>query len=111
MKKNKSALQILTGALALVEKGWTRHTSARDKNGDLCAYDSRRAVCWCASGAVNRSSGIDSRKIANPNKPASYYAAREYLMKATGTYFSLTGYNDYNIRDHRDAVRVVHPRH
>lgn len=31
---------------------WTRHELARDENGDAVSPSNKRAVCWCALGAI-----------------------------------------------------------
>ena len=43
-------------AAALIRKGWTRSTFARDADGEACDPISPRAQCWCLAGALLRAS-------------------------------------------------------
>lgn len=49
----KSAASVLTRAMAKIEKGWTKGVLAADKAGQDVDPRSRRAVRWCALGAVD----------------------------------------------------------
>lgn len=45
---------ILIRARALVARGWTQRTNARDETGRPTDPRGPDAVCWCLSGAVHR---------------------------------------------------------
>lgn len=47
-----SVAEVLEAAADLCADGWTQVTAARDAAGDHVAPYSRRAVCWCAEGAI-----------------------------------------------------------
>ena len=55
----KKASDVLKEALKRVQKGWTQHTSARDKQGRELPTRSRKAVQWCAVGAITSQSRVD----------------------------------------------------
>ena len=44
--------EVLEQARALIERGWTQGTAARNANGDHVAATSRHACMWCATGAL-----------------------------------------------------------
>ena len=44
--------EILEQARALIERGWTQGTAARNSNGDHVSATSRHACEWCATGAL-----------------------------------------------------------
>lgn len=44
----------LREAAALVDKGWTQGTNARDAERNPVASTDKRAVCFCAFGALRR---------------------------------------------------------
>lgn len=46
------ASKILIKAQKYVKKGWTKHVSARDKQGNHIHARSKKAVRWCAVGSV-----------------------------------------------------------
>jgi hypothetical protein len=46
----------LREARALIQKGWTQHTCARNERGERVSPDSDEATCWCMAGAVLRTS-------------------------------------------------------
>jgi hypothetical protein len=50
-------------------KHWTRHTFARNCNGQRCDPEGPEAVCWCAEGALTKiyGSGTDLFKKIYPN--------------------------------------------
>lgn len=52
----KSVVEVLTEARKLIEKPehWTQGVSARSRTGRHVSNRSKRAVCWCASGALDR---------------------------------------------------------
>lgn len=46
--------RILQKARALVERGWTKGASARNKHGSMVFINSEKACTFCATGAVGR---------------------------------------------------------
>lgn len=61
-----TTVEILKKARGLVEKGWTATVFARDADGLPIHETDRRAVCWCASGALHASGspwGSDARTV------------------------------------------------
>lgn len=49
---SKPERRVLLAAVELLKKGWTTGDRARDANGKSCSPRSKKAVCWCAEGAV-----------------------------------------------------------
>ena len=54
---------ILKKARKLIERGWCLNASARTKTGKVCNIFSKRAVQWCAYGAV---SAVSSKHTHRP---------------------------------------------
>lgn len=54
--------ELLRRARALVARGWCRGALARNRFGFRVSPYSRRAVSWCASGALNAAAMTDSRQ-------------------------------------------------
>jgi hypothetical protein len=53
----KTELQVLETARELIEKGWTRGAEARDEYGNAKGWKSKKAVCFCAIGAIWKADG------------------------------------------------------
>ena len=47
-----SAEDVISGARAVLQKGWTRHAGARNIGGEPVAMSSAMATCWCLGGAL-----------------------------------------------------------
>lgn len=47
-----STREILTTARALIERGWTQATCARNSHGSTVPPGSADASCWCVYGAL-----------------------------------------------------------
>lgn len=64
--ETESMLQIFRDARALIEdpKRWTTGQNARDAEGEECYPTQTFAVCWCAEGAIIRSSRLSRRNKA-----------------------------------------------
>jgi hypothetical protein len=55
-KKLPLEVKIIRGAKRLLnEKGWTQASYAEDSEGNSIYWDSKKAVCFCVSGALYRS--------------------------------------------------------
>jgi hypothetical protein len=59
---DKSTLEILKAARALItpEGAWTQHSCARDVHGIPVDFYSKKAVCFCAYGAIRRSLNMNT---------------------------------------------------
>lgn len=55
-----SAVEVLTKARALIEKGWTQGTNARQKNNRETSPQSKTACKFCAIGAMVREANLES---------------------------------------------------
>jgi hypothetical protein len=94
--------RILRRARALLARrgGWTKNTAARDRAGVPIAPDSAAAVCFCASGAIDRAVldlGIDwdwSRK------------ARMKLLRAVGGGLAIPEFNDAPSRRKKEVLEA-----
>jgi hypothetical protein len=73
----------LINARKLITKrdAWTQHHAAKDEHGDNVNSGDDRAVCWCATGALNRVTGSDKN---------TRQAAREILADIIQKYFDIT---------------------
>ena len=53
----------LDRARALIEKGWTQGVMARGKSGRAVSVRGNSAVCFCASGAIDRVATWDGYSV------------------------------------------------
>jgi hypothetical protein len=51
-KRLATAREVLRGASARIERGWTQRAIARNRYGSTVISTSPQAVCWCSSGAI-----------------------------------------------------------
>jgi hypothetical protein len=81
----------LREARALIERGWTQCRYAIDAKGVSVDVNSRKAVAWCATGALYRSfEGADWRE------------ASDLLSEVAGGY--ITCWNDSHIRTQAEVL-------
>ena len=61
MKEKQKLIKKLIAARDLIKdfKNWTTHAFARDKSGEPCEINSKRACSWCAVGALYKVCGKD----------------------------------------------------
>ncbi len=88
--------ETLDKARALIEKGWTQGASARGKSKRQVELNSPSAVCFCASGAINR---------AAPRFGGVYAAASEALKRAIGQRF-IVAWNDAEGRTQAEVIQA-----
>lgn len=94
MSLSKPARRVLLAAVELLKKGWTTGELARDASGKACGPRSKKAVCWCAEGAV--------RAAARGNEE-TYYAVWSAFYDGAG----IDAYDDI-IKWH-DGQKSVEP--
>lgn len=72
------AVSILRDARALITDptNWTVGVDARSKTGRSVAPSSKRAVCWCAQGAVERVGVVGSDEFRRAFKAMSRAATK-----------------------------------
>jgi len=82
MRYKKTILRILNRADKLLnsKQDWTKHTLARDQQGDKCSPHNNDATCWCIVGAIKRS------LPGNNTLPASKYLEELLGIKFLGTW-------------------------
>lgn len=106
---NIETLKILKDARALIEKGWTWGTEARDKNGRPVGVHFPEAVRFCLLGAVNaadsRADRIHARLKARQflSEALALLPSAERTPKGGAPTFSLIGFND----DLRSKAKVL----
>lgn len=54
---SKPERRVLLAAVEFLKKGWTTGTFSRNANGKACSPRSKKAVCWCAEGAIKAAAG------------------------------------------------------
>lgn len=86
---------VLRRALKYIRKGWTRGAFARDREGNVCDETSRRAVCWCAVGAIQRAS------------PNDWYLARDTVALVEGVLKGSQALSNYNDAPRRTKAQVI----
>jgi hypothetical protein len=80
---SKTVSEILSAAADLIEPegAWTKGQFARDKEGFYSAASGRKAVCWCALGAIKRTAPDTEAAMAardkTPEELARLYAEWE----------------------------------
>lgn len=85
---------ILVAARKLVAKGWTQGAAAKDRDGVGVDPRSRRAVCWCAGGAIN-AGAWDARDSSR---------AVRYLQRMLRIKWPLAAWNDEPDRTQRSVL-------
>ena len=88
--------KVLLGAADLVEKGWTQHAVARDKNGKCCYL--QYGVSFCMDGAISRAASMEK---------AHEYAfnAKEFVRDLIR--MELESYNDHPDREKEQVVELL----
>jgi hypothetical protein len=91
----KTVSEILSAAADLIEPegAWTKGQFSRDKEGFYSATSGRKAVCWCALGAIKRTA---------PDTEAAM-AARDCLKSITSS-VSVADWNDAPERTQAEVV-------
>jgi len=91
----EAVVATLTEARRLIaEVGWTQGVYARDAYQNHELYESPRAVCFCAQGAIKRASGYDVDACV---------AAYRHLTHAIGGSY-IPGWNDEKARTKEEVV-------
>lgn len=102
--------RVLELAAELVERGWCQGTSARDASGAGVIWDSRKAVAWCAEGAIAAAVGFEEgRRLRLPSAwdRAEFSACQTLLaleLRARGV---KTGPQKWNDAPERTAAEVA----
>lgn len=91
-KTERTIKAILNRAAKIIDRGWVRNKTAVDKNGKLVSAASKKAVAFCATGAIDRAS-------VKLRKPSLYHSA--YLT--AGLAFPEGGIVYFN--DHKAKTR------
>ena len=93
---------VLTGARELISdpERWTQHVYARDAEGWHTGWDSPKAVCWCAVGAVGRAAQVVQEESVERN--ALVFRAMDELRRVIGDH----GVSSFN--DHYAHADVLH---
>ena len=76
---NKKAIQILTKAIDLLNKGFVKGSLATDKNGNDVSCKSRRAVNFCAEGAIRRLTRSNREVLIDLVKSENHLGQFQYL--------------------------------
>ncbi len=103
-------LEILRGARALLadEARWTRGVVARNVDGDDVPYSESQAVCWCAVGAIFRSSDDRSSRWPSDREYAAgklFAAAAHIGFDDFSSLFDHIGrWNDRPERTHAEVI-------
>ena len=79
-----TVLQVLEQARKRIRQGWTQDDPARDKGLNPVDANSKRAVCWCLSGAVRRAIfDLTGNRLILKNRSAPENRAVEHLWSET----------------------------
>jgi hypothetical protein len=92
---------VLDRAAELVERGWTQHVYARDKNGEPVKYLQREAVCFCAQGAIFRAAGMHSAR----SQTRGFQAIR--LLGQAARWRQVALWNDHPGRRQATVVKTL----
>ena len=97
--------QILVKARALIERGWTQNTAARNADGDHVAATSRHACRWCATGALY----VVYESIPEWREDPKPAEARDLVRAAIpnrNDYETIVGFNDADNTTQADVLAV-----
>jgi|ERR1700744_1640087 len=88
-------VDVLIGAKALIEKGWTKGANARTANGHGISSTNPNAVKFCLNGAILRASNGSSRAYEHSSKALNFaLKSVPYVQKNTSIYSGYVEYND-----------------
>ncbi|ORE90214.1 hypothetical protein ATO13_23301 [Stappia sp. 22II-S9-Z10] len=90
-----AAVGILRDARGYIERGWAQGDAARDDDGFACTVESRKAVRWCALGAI----GAAGRRFPQRDRDTALTA----LYRAVGTP-TISFWNDSPRRTQADVL-------
>ena len=87
-------LEQLQAVRARIEKGWTKGTYARDKDGQKTYFDSPTACKWCLAGACF---------VEQCEEAVDYI--NEYLI--SNYYIGIPAWNDRDGRKKREVLELL----
>ena len=102
-------LQVLQGIRELLsdETRWTKHSAAKDENGDICNIYGDEAVCFCLGGAVCR---IIFELAADDNRVNALYKDCSALLCFVAKRYGFdhcVAYNDDFNTTHGEVLRLL----
>lgn len=87
--------EVLLKAAKLIRRGWTQNSPARNADGEPCGPRDKEAVCWCATGAIQKICG----------GPEDGWEARYALRQVIGK-DSIEDWNDTYARDEEEVAKM-----
>ena len=84
-------LLMLKQARSLIERGWTKGTLARDKDGIPIHPQAAGACSWCMSGALHRVAA--SERVNGPHFDQAWQALDDTLGMVKGDWATFTSWN------------------
>ena len=97
--------KVLKKARSLIskEESWVKNYTAKDEFGHAIPPINDSAVCWCASGAIDRAA-----YLSDEANHSIIYANCLRFMKIHGSwgYYTLSIYNDDPVTTHGDILSL-----
>ena len=105
----KLSVQVLQRARALIKKGWTRRSFAKDKRDNVVWVNDPTATKFCLAGALDRATrdlGREKRKDPHQNAGSAAYA--RVLDVVSGKHCRLiASFNDDMTTTKQDVIAVI----
>lgn len=105
MTKPQSAVEVLDGAIRLIQRGWVR--------GRFFARDGGK-ICYCASGAIRRASGAAfpddggvSLRGGQENLAGQAHTLVRRELRARGSGDGVAWFNDHIAKEKKDVVDLL----
>lgn len=101
-------LLALTNARNLIEHGWTQHCMARNAKGMPVVQSSKKATCWCLTGALLKAvENFVDRKFTKNLYIYLDSFIKEYKDKDSSPLTSLITWNDSSGRSQEEVLNLL----
>ena len=106
---NTLAVNIITTALQILDSSdkWTKHYSARDKDGKATHCDSPDAVCWCLRGALYRAA-TKHHITRSSDSTLDVLDAVRHTIKAQDPTLNYVEYNDHPNTTYENIINLLY---
>ena len=110
--KNKREILIIDNVLNLLNTPdkWTQHTSAKGKDGNIVAYMSDAATCWCLDGAIHNilyNMRLSKTKEINSIKKITYALNNQLCQTDVSNQGEYIRYNDRETTTYNDIIKTL----
>jgi hypothetical protein len=94
-------VRVLKKVRDLIDGGWIKGSFAQTEDGESCSPNSKKSVCYCLLGAINRATKSRGLKTNVINVLA------ETIEPSDKDNFSLAGWNDNKRRTKQQVLNAI----